>query len=169
MAERYRFSVAYEPATLKSAVRAYMLKALTVENNWMSTAAMFVVVVAAGFLLFAHDFGFMAGLFAGLVAALVTLIALAGWMHWRGMKAKVARMKEPRAEFILFDDEVEVKTDRGSGRFPFETIRQIWKFEQVWLLMMDLNRFVTLPLAEAPAEALQFLDQKIEPRPFKPA
>jgi hypothetical protein len=63
----------------------------------------------------------------------------------------------------------EVATDMGSGRYRWEAIRQIWKFKQVWLLMFDLNRFVTLPLAGAPAEALQFLDEKVQPQPFKAA
>jgi len=67
---------------------------------------------------------------------------------------------------VILDDAVEVKTDRGSGRLPWATIQQIWKFKRVWLLMMDSNRFVTLPLAEAPVDALRFLDEKIQPRPL---
>ena len=70
---------------------------------------------------------------------------------------------------IALDDAVEVKTDRGQGRLAWDEIRQIWKFRRVWLLMMDSNRFVTLPLADAPAEALQFLDKHIQPRPFQAA
>jgi hypothetical protein len=167
VAERYSFSVAYEPATMKLAVRAYIWRGLTYEHTWISTAAMTVLTIAIAFLVFAHDFDFMTGLFAGLVAALVVLIVLAGWLQWRSMQDKLARMKEPHAVFVLSDEAVEVKTDQGSGRFPWDAIRQIWKFKRVWLLMMDINRFVTLPLADAPAEALRFLDQKVRPRSFR--
>ena len=169
MAERFRFSVAYEPAAMKAAVRAYVFRAFTVDHNWVSTAAITAVVVCAGFLLFARDFGFVTGLFAGLVVALVILVVTVGWAHWRGMKAKLARMKEPHTVFVLSDEAVEVTTDQGSGRFAWETIHQIWKFKRVWLLMFDLNRFVTLPLADAPTEALRFLDEKVQPRPFRAA
>jgi hypothetical protein len=162
--ERFNFSVAYEPAALETAVRAYMWKALRAENGWIPTAAVFVIVVAASFFLFAQDFGLAAGAIAALVAVLVMALATYGWINWRAGRAKLAMMKEPRAVFVLSDEAVEMKTDRGSGRFPWATIRQIWKFKHAWLLMMDRNRFLTLPLADAPAGALQFLDQKVQPQ-----
>ena len=169
MAERFKFSVAYEPSTMRSAVRSYLFRALTIENTWGSTAAICVVVICVGFLVFARDFGFLTGLFAGLIAALVILVAAIGWLHWRGMKAKLARMKEPQAMFILSDEALEVATDYASSRLSWDTIWQIWKFKHVWLLMIDLNQFVTLPLDNAPAEALQFLDEKIQRRPIRAA
>ena len=169
MAERYKFSVTYEPATMRAAVRSYLFRALTVEHTWMSTAAISIVVIVIGFAVFARDFGFIAGLYGGLLMALLIFIVVIGWMHWRGMSAKLARMKEPRADFVLSDEALEVSTDSASSRFAWERIFQIWKFKQVWLLMLDINQFMTLPLAGVPPEALQFLDQKIQPRPFRAA
>ena len=169
MAERFKFSVVYEPATMRSAVRSYLFRALTVEHTWMSTAAVAVVVIAIGFLVFARDFGFLAGLYAGILTALLIFVAVIGWLHWRGMNAKLARMKEPRAVFVLGDEALEISTDYASSRFDWDKIWQIWKFKHVWLLMLDLNQFMTLPLADVPPEALQFLDAKIQTRPHRAA
>ena len=48
MAERYRFSVAYEPATLQSAVRAYVWKSQMGGKGWVSPAVAFVIIGAGG-------------------------------------------------------------------------------------------------------------------------
>ena len=166
MAERYRFSVAYEPATLHAAVRAYVWKTHMGGAGWVPTGVVFVIVVGLSYYLVANEYNALAGVIAGVVAALLIALGVVSWMASRARDAKLALMKEPRAEFVILDDAVEVKTDRGSGQLPWATIQQIWKFKRVWLLMMDSNRFVTLPLAEAPAGALQFLDKKIQPRPL---
>ena len=108
-----------------------------------------------------------------LLTALVVLVlvglAVAGWLYWVGSQAKLARVSHPTADFVFSDEAVEMTTDQGAGRFAWGSVTQIWKFKRYWLLMIDINRFVTLPLAEAPPEALQFLDSKFEPRPFKAA
>jgi hypothetical protein len=169
VAERYRFSVAYEEATLQSAVRAFMWKSQMGGNRWIASAAAFAFIVGAGILLLTYEFGIGVGLIGG--AVLAVILCLASWASVvsRARQAKLAMMSEPRAEFVILDDAVEVTTDRGSGRIAWRSIRQIWKFKRVWLLMMDSNRFVTLPLADAPSEALQFLDQKIQPRSLSAA
>ena len=169
MAERYRFSVAYEPATLQSAVRAYVWKSQMGGKGWVSPAVAFVIIVGASLVLLGNEFNAAAGLIGAAVAAVALIAATLWWMASRARQAKLALMNEPRAEFVILDDAVEVKTDLGSGRIAWKSIRQIWKFKRVWLLMMDPNRFVTLPLADAPAEALQFLDQKIHPRSLSAA
>jgi len=166
VAERYRFSVAYEPATLHAAVRAYVWKTHMGGTHWVPTGVVFIFVVGLSYYLLANLYGVLAGVIAGAVAAVLIGLGVYSWMAARARDAKLALMKEPRAEFVILDDAVEVKTDRGSGRLPWATIQQIWKFKRVWLLMMDSNRFVTLPLAEAPVDALRFLDEKIQPRPL---
>lgn len=169
MAERYKFSVAYEEATLQSAVRAFVWRSQMGGKGWVSPAVAFVIIVCASLILLGNEFNVAVGLIGAGVTAVMLVLATLWWMSSRARQAKLAMMKEPRAEFLILDDAVEVKTDLGSGRLPWRSIRQIWKFKRVWLLMMDSNRFVTLPLADAPAEALQFLDQKVQPRSLSAA
>ena len=168
MAERYKFSVAYEPAILRSAVRAHIVRAMWAQQKLslgIAGLAVAVAVVAPPVLNgFDRD-----SLVTALGVVIVLAAAVAGWLYWMGSRAKLARVSDPQAVFVFSDDAVEMTTDQGSGRFAWASVRQVWKFKRYWLLMIDLNRFVTLPLAEAPPEALQFLDQKIEPRPFKAA
>jgi hypothetical protein len=169
VAERFKFSVAYEEATLQSAVRSFVWRSQMGGKGWVSSAVAFVIAVGASFLLLSYEFNALIGAIAAVVAALILSLSTLWWMASRARQAKLAMMSEPRAEFLILDDAVEVKTDRGAGRLPWRSIRQIWKFKRVWLLMMDSNRFVTLPLADAPAEALQFLDQKVKPRSLSAA
>ena len=163
MAERYVFSVRYEEAVLKAAVRRYVVRAALLEHTWWSVLAIFGVIGCALLLLTLHDPTFGTGLFAGLIASIALLIVFAGWAHWRGMRAKLRRMREPKATFRLSDDDVAIEVDTGSSRLPWATIKAIWRFDRVWLLMIASNQFITLPLKDAPPEALAFLDSKVAP------
>jgi hypothetical protein len=163
VAERYVFSVRYEEAVLKAAVRKYVLRAAFLEHTWWSVLAISGVLGCALLLFAFHDRTFGTGLFAGLIAAVALLFVFTGWAHWRGMRAKLRRMREPKATFRLSDDDVAIEVDSGSSRLPWTTIKAIWRFDRVWLLMLASNQFVTLPLQGAPPDALAFLDSKVAP------
>ena len=82
------------------------------------------------------------------------------------MKKKIARMKDPRANFVLADSSIGVETDSGAVSYVWDRVRQVWKFERVWLLMFASNPFITVPLAGVPADALRFIETKVPPRPL---
>jgi hypothetical protein len=163
VAERYVFSVRYDEAVMKAAVWKYVLRTAFLEHTWYSVLAIFGVLGCALLLFVLHDLTFGAGLFAGLVASIALLFVYTGWAHWQGMRAKLRRMKEPKATFRLSDDDVSIEADSGSSRLPWTTIKDIWRFDRVWLLMLASNQFVTLPLQGAPSDALAFLNSKIAP------
>ena len=157
------FSVHYDEAVMKTAVLKYVLRAAFLEHTWHSVLAIFGVMGCVLLLLVFHQFTFGAGLFAGLIAAIALLFLYAGWAHWRGMRAKLRRMKEPRATFRLSDEQISIEADTGSSRLPWDAIKDIWRFDRVWLLMLASNQFITLPLQGAPPDALAFLDSKVAP------
>jgi len=163
VAERYVFSVRYDEAVMKAAVWKYVLRAAFLEHTWSSVLAISGVLGCALLLFVLHALTFGAGLFAGLVAAIALLFVYTGWAHWRGMRAKLRRMSEPKATFRLSDEDVSIEADSGSSRLPWTTIKDVWRFDRVWLLMLASNQFITLPLQGAPPDALAFLNSKVAP------
>jgi hypothetical protein len=166
MPDRFVFSVHYEEALMKSAVRRYLFRAIVFEHNWISVAAFFGVLVCAGLVLTFREFDFTTGLFAGLLVGLFMLIGIVVLGHWSGIRAKLRRMKQPRETFRLRDDEFNVEADSGASTLKWDAFRDVWEFEGVWLLMMSSNQFVTLPLRDVPADALLFVKSKVARRPL---
>ncbi len=162
MAELYAFSVAYAPSTFASAARLHLWRSLTTGWRRFASLAMVASVEAINVLVFGPVYATpLSALEIGLPMALVV------WRSQRAMRASwVGRLNNLEARFVVSDDGVEVSTEAGSGRLRFEAVKQIWKFKRLWLLMLDPTRFVTLPLAGAPAEALQVLNAKVRPRPL---
>jgi hypothetical protein len=162
LAERFAFSVAYTASIFASAARLHLWRSLTTGWRRFASLAMVASVLAINFIVFGP-------LRAVPLSALEIGLPLAGvvWRSQRAMRASwVGRLKNPQARFVVSDDSVEVSTDANSGRLRFDAVKQIWKFKRLWLLMLDPTRFVTLPLAGAPAEALQILNANIRPRPL---
>ena len=166
MAGRYAFSVAYAPSTFASAARLHLWRYLT--TGWRKFASAGVLAAAFGLngLVFAPDYGWPVALLIG-AADILAPLAFVLWRTQRKMQASwIGRLKAPQARFVVGDEGVEVSTDACAGRLRWDAVKQIWKFKRVWLLMLDPNRFVTLPLAGAPAEALHLLTEKVRPRPL---
>ncbi len=166
MAERYAFSVAYAPRTFASAARLHLWRSLT--SGWRRYAclAMVMSVFSLNLTVFTPVYGWPVALLIAVVE-IAAPMAFVIWRAQRQMRANwIGRLKSPQARFVVSDDGVEVATDANSGRLRFDAVKQIWKFKRVWLLMLDKTRFVTLPLAGAPAEALQVLNEKVRPRPL---
>ncbi len=165
MAERYVFSVRYDEALMKAVAPQYLFRIAFLEHTWHSVLAIFGVVGCAVLLFLLHEkeLTFVTGLFAGLIASIALWFAFVGWAHWRGIRGKLRRMKEPKATFRLSDDEISIEADTGASRLPWTTIKDIWRFDRFWLLMLASNQFLTLPLRDAPPDALEFLKSKVPP------
>jgi hypothetical protein len=158
MGDAHTFAVRYDEAALKSAVWAFLF------DRWggFPTLAVFALVVAGliGFVAAGSD-----GWFAGFVSALLLVSLAAGaltWMlYWRRAVTKLRRLKTPVSTFTLSDDRIAVANDAGSMTLAWSAIREILDCGPCWLLVLDGQQFVTLPIQEIDAEALAFLRGKV--------
>jgi hypothetical protein len=166
MGARFTFVITYDAGVMKSVGRKSLVRVLFVEDSWWSVLAIMGVISGVSLLLWG-DKDFVSGFFTGLVVAIVAAFAFVLLWFDYSVKAQVVElrlMKEPRATVSLFDDSFEMTSELGSWRFPWDTIHQIRKFDQAWILINAHHPFMTLPLAGIPADALQFLESKIQPR-----
>ena len=68
MAPRFEFTVVYEEATVKSAVRSFLVRMLFLENTWMSYVAYLGIIILLGLVLFGREFTIYGGNIASTMA-----------------------------------------------------------------------------------------------------
>ena len=49
----------------------------------------------------------------------------------------------------------------GTTTFNWSTIKEIWQFDDFWLLLFSRAQFATLPTACLPAEMRDFIAEKV--------
>lgn len=71
--------------------------------------------------------------------------------------AKLRRMQEPAATFEMSGDSFRVVSDTGSFELPWNTISEVWRLPELWLLFSSRRYYMTFPLAAVDAQTQQLI------------
>jgi hypothetical protein len=151
----YEFSAAYSEAMVRKAVHLFFWHRL--KPMWMLFVVMALLTAVTVTLVALGDRSWVIGLFAaGLGFSVVWLVFLYR-AHLNNAVGRLKQMKGPRAEFRLQDESITVTSELGSATLPWSTIQEILESSTFWVLCTSPNQFFTLPIAEVPAAALDFI------------
>jgi hypothetical protein len=168
MSERYAFPLRYDENLVRSSVRGFMTRALFRENAALTFAPLALIAFSCAMLFFSGDEELAMELL--LVSLIILAIFIAsGWrMHLRMLHSKVEAMKGRWPMARLYDNGLSIDGPGPVSMLEWPRIKAIWPVEGAWLLIVDTNHFVALPLAGAPKEALDFLRAQIAPPSPRP-
>jgi hypothetical protein len=104
------------------------------------------------------------------VVGLVAAVALFGVLmpvtvyvvHYRHSMSKFREMSQPVAELVADEDAITISSDRGSSSFKWELVKEVWRFETLWLLLFSKAQFVTLPLDDLPGPMQAFILDRVK-------
>jgi len=113
------------------------------------------------FLILSGDRSWVAGAL-GAMAIMLPLTAFGGYITYlRRSITAFRRMNVPTATFELAEDGFTMSSDAGSSHLAWKSIERIWQFPDAWLLFLGKNAFFTLPIAEVPHDAMQFIAERV--------
>jgi hypothetical protein len=161
MTERYAFPVRYDENLIRTAATGFVTRALLRESPLKTYLPLALILVACVALAVMGDAETGVEL---LVALLVILgiFVLSGWrMHLRMLREKLEAMKGRWPMARLRDDGILIDGPGPASLLEWPAIKEVWRLEGVWLLILATNHFVALPLAGAPKEALAFLEARV--------
>ncbi|MFO1126261.1 MAG: YcxB family protein [Methylocystis sp.] len=165
MTERYVFPLRYDEKLIRTAVTGFVTRALLRENAARTFIPLALIVLSCAMLFFSGEEEIGVGLFLA-VFAILAIFVTSGWrMHLRTMREKVEAMRGRWPMARLRDDGVIIDGPGPISLLEWRQIKAIWPIEGAWLLILTMNHFVTLPLANAPQEALDFLRAHVSPSP----
>jgi len=92
----------------------------------------------------------------GVVIAPVVLI-----VHYRNSMQKFREMVAASATIVAAEATFTLASDLGSSTFKWAVVKEIWKFQDFWLLIFSRSQFATLPLESIPVEMQNFILQRV--------
>jgi hypothetical protein len=163
MQERYSFPLRYDENFARACAWGFVARALFFENAALTLAPLAAIAFSCAMLFLSGDGELAVEIL--LVSLLVLAIFLAsGWrMHLRMLRSKAAAMKGKWPMARLYDDGLSLDGPGENALLEWSRIKAIWPVASAWLLIVDTNHFIALPLAGAPREALDFLRARVAP------
>ena len=144
------------------------LVAQAVRHYWRRTVGVgFLVAVALmiGFLIWLlveGDRSWVVGLVAAVVLLGVLMPVAVYVVHYRNSLGKFREMSEPVAELVADQNGITMSSDRGSSSLKWELVKEVWRFDTLWLLLFSKAQFVTLPLADLPGPMQAFILERVK-------
>jgi hypothetical protein len=168
MNERFIFPLRYEENLVQASVRGFMIRALFRENAARTFTPLALIAFSCAMLFFSGDEELAIELLVALLVILAIFVA-SGWrMHLRMLRERVKRMEGRWPMARLYDGGLSIDGPGQESLLEWPRIKAIWTVEGAWLLILDTNHFVPLPVAGAPKEALDFLRAHVAPAPAGP-
>ncbi len=146
----------YSEQFIKDAIRRYWWKNIgPVLPSVSLLLAAFVIYRA-----FAGDRSWFIGFIGAFVVIAIATMVISYFVHLRRSLSRLRRMKIPEATLELSEESFKVSSDVGASEIQWSLIKQIWRFENAWLLLFTGSEFITLPTDGLSDEAKAFITER---------
>lgn len=82
-------------------------------------------------------------------------------VHYRNSLRKFRQLETPRASFRADESSFTMSSDIGTTTLQWSAVKELWRFQNVWLLLYSKSQFTTLPLACLSAATQAYIVQCI--------
>ena len=76
--------------------------------------------------------------------------------------AKLRDMKQPVATLVADEESFTLASDHGSSTLKWDAIKEIWGFQDFWLLLFSKAHFATIPLEGLSEEMRAYILEKVK-------
>lgn len=96
-----------------------------------------------------------------LVFSLIFIVTLY-LVHFRQSWHKFKEMGTPVATFIATESSATISSRAGTSTFPWSAIKEVWRYDDIWLLFFSKNQFVTFPCAQVSHDVQVYVLEHIQ-------
>ncbi len=153
----FETTLIYSESIVRQAVFSFWRRTVGVSFIFILLAMMawFVFLLARG------DRSWLLGA-TGTIIAIGFLMSVAIYfVHFRNSMSKFREMGSPKANLRLEELTFTLASDIGESTMQWSVVKELWQFENVWLLLFSKAHFSTLPLENLPAEMRDFIVERI--------
>ena len=145
----------YSTALLRQAVFAFWRRSVGVGFfvALLIASIGLVVLVALG------QASWIIGALATVLAVGIGFAAAIYIVHYRNSLRKFRQMDTPRSTFRADESSFTMSSDIGTTTLQWSTVKELWQFQSVWLLLYSKSQFTTLPLACLSPETQAYIVQ----------
>jgi hypothetical protein len=95
------------------------------------------------------------GVFAFLGAAIF-------FLHWRRAVAGLAILDPPESTWILTEEAVAQRSSLGESAIAWEALLEVWRFDNLWLLVWGKDVYSTIPIGQLPRAAREMIERRVK-------
>ncbi|QNA88025.1 YcxB family protein [Massilia sp. Dwa41.01b] len=135
---------------------------------WRRTVGVFFVPVLLALtacflvLLMQRDLSWITGMIGTVIGFGYLISASLYVVHYRNSLAKFRRFKDAMVTFHADNNSFTMKSSAGTSTLHWAAVKEVWKFEDVWLLLFSKAQFSTLPVANLSPELRQLIVGSVE-------
>ena len=155
-----RFTVTYDEATVRRAVRTFMWRRLFATAWFAGVAVLILALAAAGLSSRSALLLWSAGFLLALTSSLVLLVWRA---HLGGGLGRLRAMSPPAVEVIVSPGRLAFRSSLGEAALPWSSFTEVWRTPTFWLLFTAPGSFNVLPVAGVEAAVLDRLSARLPP------
>jgi hypothetical protein len=154
----FETTLIYNEKLLRHAVWSY----------WKRTVGGFYLLVLFGMslgvavLVAQGDRSWLLGFMAMAVGMAYLMLLCLYVIHLKNSMAKFRDMGSPNATFRAEEQSFTLESGIGTATLQWSTVKELWKFQDVWLLMFSKAHFSTLPVANLPSDLQAFILEKVK-------
>lgn len=122
-----------------------------------------LLAMTVGFfgLLFQGDRSWLIGLVGTILAISYLMLVSIYVAHFKNSMAKFRDVGSPSAIFRAEALTFTIESGIGTSKLQWSAVKEIWQFEDVWLLLFSKAQFSTLPVANLPIDLQAFILEKV--------
>lgn len=147
----------YSDTLVRSAVAAFWWRTV----GWQFVLAFFLVAGGLGYMLLKGDRSWLIGVLGVVLVLSFAFVVALYLVHLRSSLERFQRMKVKEATLDADSDKVVMTSDVGAFELHWSAVRDVWRFERFWLLFVSRAQFVTLPVADLPSDAQEFIMERV--------
>ena len=145
----------YSTALLRQAVFAFWRRSVGVGFF----VALFIAAIGLGVLVALGQSSWIIGGLATVLAGGVVFAIVIYVVHYRRSLQKFRQMDKPQALFRAEESSFTMSSDIGTTTLQWSAVKELWQFQNVWLLLYSKAQFTTLPLACLSPETQAYIVQ----------
>lgn len=155
---RYQINMVYTLSMLKKSVFRYWKRAL----GWRYFIAMLFIGFCFISAIVKGDTSWMMGAFAVIFTAGI-LFGISVYLNNRyHVLGTFNALQNPTVTFKVYDEKFALASELGEGEWPWTAIKEIWQYQDTWLVFLARASYATFPLEAIPAEAQSFILEKVQ-------
>lgn len=152
-----RAEITYSAADIQLAVRRFWWRTA----GWKMLASVALTLSCLVMLLIAGDRSWLVGALGTVSAMGIAFLVLLYVVRYRHGISRLVAMGSPTALFSASQDSLAISSGAGTAKLNWPAFLAIWKFPEVWLLLVSRNQYITLPVDRVAPEFLDFVQERV--------
>lgn len=154
----HQITLTYDESMVRKAIFRFWKR--TVGLVYM--LALMLMAIFFVILLYQGNRSWLVGALGAVLLISLLMILTLYLVHFRNTWSKFKEMGSPVASFIAAENSATISSSAGSSSFPWSAIKDVWRYDDLWLFFFSKSQFMTFPSAQVSEEIQTYILQRIQ-------